>query len=206
VEDYVLGLDVAVDDPKGVDFVDGLTDLAHDEGDAGLVEGLGLLELVVELSPGAHLEDDVDVGHVVKAAVHLDDVGVVQEHLNLYLADKLLRYLLLVQQFLLNHLQRAREIRVLLPHQVHAPVLPVPELLYPDEVVDSHLARFWPHFLLEVKGSLQPVALKGGLDHLGSLHVDLIAVQERRSLPLSLGLFFKTVFFEEIAIFGQLST
>lgn len=43
----VLGFDIPVDDSKTVDLIDCLTDLAHDEGDAGLGERLSLFQLVV---------------------------------------------------------------------------------------------------------------------------------------------------------------
>ena len=47
----VFRFDVAVDDAEGVDFVDCLADLLHDEGYSRFWEWLCLLELVVELSP-----------------------------------------------------------------------------------------------------------------------------------------------------------
>ncbi len=114
MEHDVLGLDIAVDDLERVDLVDGLADLLHDGGHPGLWHGFGLLELVVELPAGAHLQNDVDVALVVEVAVHLDDVGVAQEQLDLQLPDELLRYLLLLKQSLLDHLKRAHETRATL--------------------------------------------------------------------------------------------
>ncbi len=52
---------------------------------------------MVKLPTCAYLQDDVDVETVVKAPVHLDDVGVIEEHLNFHLSDKLVSNLLLVQ-------------------------------------------------------------------------------------------------------------
>lgn len=104
MHNYIFGFDIAVDDVERVDLVDSLADLFHDEGDLGFREGLILLEVLVELPSGAHLQDDVDVCGVIQVAVHLDDVRVIQEHLNLELAHELLGQLLLVQQLLLYYL------------------------------------------------------------------------------------------------------
>lgn len=97
MEDNVLRLDVSMDDAQTMDLVDRLADLLHDEGNPGFGEGLSLLELMVELASSAYLENDVDVDRITEAAVHLDDVGVIQKHLNLHLSCKLVSYLLLVE-------------------------------------------------------------------------------------------------------------
>ncbi len=81
---------------------------------------------MVELPSRAYLQDDVDVELVVEAAVHLDDVGMVQEHLDLHLPRKLVSYLLLMQQLLLDHLQSAHEVAPPLTYQVHTPVFAIP--------------------------------------------------------------------------------
>ena len=39
-----------------------------------------------ELSSHSYLKDNVDVGGIFEAAVHLDDIGMVEEHLYLDLA------------------------------------------------------------------------------------------------------------------------
>jgi len=83
-------------DFQGVDLVYSLTDLTHDEGDSRLREGLWLLKLVVELSPSAHLQNNVYIRSIVEAAIHFDDVGVVEEHLDLDLADELVGYFFLM--------------------------------------------------------------------------------------------------------------
>lgn len=77
MQDYVLWFDVSVDDSEGVDFVDCVADLFHEEGDLGLGLGLGLLEVVVQLAACAYLEDDVDVLVIVEVTVHFDNVRVV---------------------------------------------------------------------------------------------------------------------------------
>ena len=87
-----------------MDFINCVTDLLHYEGYSGLCEGLSLLELMVELSPRADLKDNVDVEFVIETAVHLYDVWVVEEHLDLDLASKLIDYLLLTQKLLLDYL------------------------------------------------------------------------------------------------------
>lgn len=63
-----------------------------------------------QLAACTHLENDVDVLLVVKVPVHLDDVRVIEVHLDLQFPDKLLGYLLLFQQFLLDHFERAYEV------------------------------------------------------------------------------------------------
>jgi len=78
-----------------VDFVDGFADLLHDGRNFVLCHGLRLPQLVVELPSSAHLQDDVDVVLVIEVPIHFDDVGVVEVHLDLQLADELLCYLLL---------------------------------------------------------------------------------------------------------------
>ena len=100
---------------------------------------------MVELSSGSHFEDDVDVVGVVEAAVHLDDVGVVEEHLDLDLSGELVRDLLLPQQTLLDDLERADEVCVSLADQVDSTVLTVAELFDLDEIVNAYLTglRSW---------------------------------------------------------------
>lgn len=139
VEDDVLRLDVSVYDPERVDFVDSLADLSHDEGDPGLGQRLSLFELMVKLSSSPDLQDDVDVECIVEAAVHLDDVRVIEVHLDLHLPYELIGDFLLMKQLLLDYLQGADEVGRPLPYKVHSPVLAVAQLFDLDEVVNAHL-------------------------------------------------------------------
>lgn len=121
----VLRLDVSVNDTQRVDLIDCVADLLHDEGDARLGQRLCLLELMVELSACAHLQNDVDIGGIVEAAVEFDDIGMIEKHLDLHLSDKLVSDLLFMQQFLLDHLQGTDEISVSLSYQVYTAVFTV---------------------------------------------------------------------------------
>ena len=162
---------------------------------------------MVELPSGADLQNDVDVSDVVKAAVHLDDVGVVEEHLDLHLPYELLSDLLLVQQLLLDHLQGANEATVLLLYQIHPPVLAVPQLLDPHKVVDCDLAALLPAASGPVGQRSGLVALESRLDNLGPLHFGPVSAEERGDLH-ALGPVIEAILFEEVGIFmartGQL--
>lgn len=96
--DYdVLRLDVAVDDPMGVDFVDCLNDLLHDEGCPRFWKGQGFFDLMEELAAHSDLKNDINIGGVFKTAVHLDYIGMVEEHLDLNFPQELLSNFLLLQ-------------------------------------------------------------------------------------------------------------
>lgn len=97
MEYNVLGLDVSMDDAQGVDLVDRLADLSHHKGNPRLGEGLSFLELVVKLASSSYFKYDVDVDCIVEAAVHLDDVGMIEKHLDLHLSCKLISDFLLMQ-------------------------------------------------------------------------------------------------------------
>jgi hypothetical protein len=104
VQDNVLRLDISVDDPQRMDLVHGFTDLPHNEGDPCLRERLRLLELMIELPSSSNFQYNVDVDCIVEAAIHLDDVGMIQEHLYLDLTCELIGNFLLMQQLLLDYL------------------------------------------------------------------------------------------------------
>ena len=93
-----------MDNPQRVYLIDRLTHLLHNKGNPSLRQRLRFLQLMVQLPSGAHLQDDVYIGRIIEATIHLDDVGVVEEHLDLDLSDELLSYLLFMQQLLLYHL------------------------------------------------------------------------------------------------------
>jgi len=64
-------------------------------------EFLLLLDVAEETAALHILHDDVKVREVIEETVEFDDVGVVQEHLDLDLVDELLQHVL---HFLLRHL------------------------------------------------------------------------------------------------------
>lgn len=80
---------------------------------------------MVELSSRSNFQYNVDVAGIVEAPVHLDDVRVVEEHLDLDFAGELISDFLLLQQTLLDHLQRTHEVCISLANQVHPTVLTV---------------------------------------------------------------------------------
>ena len=97
-----------MDDLVFVHVVQGPADLADDVPGHVLGDSPPLLEVAVELARYAELHGQVDEGIVREEAVHLDDVGVVQEHLDLYLPQQLDRQLA-VDLGLLDLLQSAHQ-------------------------------------------------------------------------------------------------
>lgn len=69
---------------------------------------------MVKLPSCSNLQDDVYIVFIVEVAVHFDDVGVVEIHLDFQLSDKLLCNLLFFQQSLLYHFQSTHKTCILL--------------------------------------------------------------------------------------------
>ena len=164
---------------------------------------------MVQLSSGSYFQDDVDVVGVVEAAVHLDDVGVVEEHLDLHLSGELVGDLLLPQQTLLDDLQRADEVCVSLADQVDSTVLTVAELFDLDEIVNAHLSGLCSGWLpVESNHQLFVICLESGLYDQTSLHIVVASVQEGRSGPRHLLPFISSqpnsIFFIFVEIFKKL--
>jgi hypothetical protein len=116
--------------------------LLHNEGYPRFCKGLRFLELVIELSSSADLENDIDIKSVVEAAIQFNDIGMVEEHLDLNLPNELISDLLLVQQFLLYYLQRANKVGVALTHQINPSILPISELFQSREIFHAHFPCF----------------------------------------------------------------
>lgn len=87
-----------MDNFEWVDLVDRVTNLTHDEGNSGLGERLWFFELMVKLPTGSYFQNNIDIGCIIEAAVHFDDVGMVEEHLYFYLSYELVSNFFLVQQ------------------------------------------------------------------------------------------------------------
>ena len=79
-----------------MDLVDCLADLFHHKGNPSLGQGLSLLELMIQLTSCAYLQNDVDIDRIAETTIHLDDIRMVQKHLYLHLSCKLIGYFLLV--------------------------------------------------------------------------------------------------------------
>ena len=142
MEDNVLRLDIPMNDAQTMDLIDRLADLFHHKGNPGLGQRLGLLELMIQLPSCAYLQDDVDIDGITEAAIHLDDIRMIEIHLDLHLSCKLIRNFLLMKQLLLDYLQSTDEVSVSLLHQIHSSVLAVAQLLDLDEVFNTHLPLF----------------------------------------------------------------
>lgn len=104
-QDDVLWLDVAVQHFVLVQVAHCLQQVSHDEGGGLLGEGGSVLHQVVELPVAAHLHDGVDVLFVGEAAVVADDVGVLEESLQLQFAHDLSHHVLGHHLLLRNRLQ-----------------------------------------------------------------------------------------------------
>lgn len=147
MEDDVLRFDVSMYDPERMDLIDGIAHLLHDEGYPCLRQRLRLLELMVKLPSCSDLQNNVDVDCVVEAAIHLDDIRMIEEHLDLNLSGELICYLLFMQQLLLYYFKSAYEVAILLLHQIHSAVFATSQLFYLDEVINTHFfLRLWQVF------------------------------------------------------------
>ena len=83
MDDDVLGFYISVNDTIGVQLLDSRADLLHDVCSLEFGHGLTPLQLLVELSSRRKLKNQVDMVLVIEESEHLDDVGVVQELLDL---------------------------------------------------------------------------------------------------------------------------
>lgn len=95
---------------------------------------------MVELASCAYFQNYIDVCGIVEATIHLDDVGVVEKHLDLHLSYELICDFLLVQKLLLDYLQSADEVGVPLTNQVHSAILTISQLFYLHKIINTHLS------------------------------------------------------------------
>ena len=77
MENYIFWFYVSVNYFKRVDLVNSITYLTHDEGYSCLWERLRFFELMIELTSSSNFKNNVDVGNIIKAAIHFDDVGMI---------------------------------------------------------------------------------------------------------------------------------
>ena len=118
-EQYVLGLEIAVDDVQAVQVLHRPDHLAHVARSPPLVEPARLLEVAVELPPGRVLEDDVDPPVVEEEAVHPEDVLVPQVGVDLDLPPQLVDHRLVLDLLLGQHLQSHHHLGLSLARQIH---------------------------------------------------------------------------------------
>lgn len=124
MKDNVLWLDIPVNDPMGVQFIDSLADMPHNPGNPMLGHRLMFFELLEELPACAHLQNDIHVDRIVKKPEHFDDIGVVEVGLDLEFPDELLGNFLLPQQLLLHNLQSTNKVGFFFLGQIHLAILP----------------------------------------------------------------------------------
>ena len=87
-DDDVLRLEIPMNDAMTMDVANSLKDVAEDRYDLRLLQLLGLLDHLEQVAAGTVFHNEVDVLLIVEETVQLDDVWVVEVHLDLYLADK----------------------------------------------------------------------------------------------------------------------
>lgn len=157
-EHDVLGLDVAVQNLVPVHQPDSVEQVADDEGGGFFGEGLSAGDDVEELSVAAELHDDVEVLVVAEVAVDPDDVGVVEEALDLQLPHELHQEVVPQDPLLLDHLQPHDHPRPDLPGQEDASEL---ALAQPPDHLEALLREALPR-LLELGRGLGLAPEEGG--------------------------------------------
>ena len=88
LDDDVLRLEIPMNDAMTMDVANSLKDVAEDRYDLRLLQLLGLLDHLEQVAAGTVFHNEVDVLLIVEETVQLDDVWVVEVHLDLYLADE----------------------------------------------------------------------------------------------------------------------
>jgi hypothetical protein len=152
-EHDVFGLDVSMEYLVLVHESNRIQQVADDEGGGFFRESLSSGDDIEELSVAAELHDDVEVLLIAEAAVDLDDVGVVEEALDLQFPQKLHEKVVPDDALLLNHLQAQDHPRPDLPRQVNAAEL---ALAQPPDHLEALLRQ--PLLLLELGRRLGLVA------------------------------------------------
>lgn len=70
---------------------------------------------MIQLSPCAHLEDNVNVFFIIEITIHFDDIGMIEKYLNFEFSDELLSNLLLQNKFFLDYFECTYELWAFLP-------------------------------------------------------------------------------------------
>jgi hypothetical protein len=137
IEEQVLRLDVTVDNSLGVAVLEGGAELAHVlGGDLGSVPALGLAaEILVELTLGRELGDEVDTRRIVEVAVKTDDVRVSEVRLDLNFALELVLDAGPLELLLEHYLDSNDITRNVLTSKVHIAKLAVAEITTDLEVL-----------------------------------------------------------------------
>jgi hypothetical protein len=151
--------------------IDGFEEVADNERGTFFGEGFPGGDDVVELPVAPQLHDRVEVVLVAEEPVVLDDVGVVQEVLDLQLPDELHQQVVLQDLLLRHHLQSDDHPRPVLTRQEHVPEL---ALAQPPDYPETFLAG--PAFLrrFEAVGGFVLVAEEGGEGLLAAVGAQLL--------------------------------
>ena len=107
MDDYILWLDIAMNNAKRMYFVDCLTYLLYYWCYFILCHRLWSFKLMEELSACPYFEDNVDVILIIKISVHLDDIWVIKIKLDFEFSDELLDDIFFLDKLLLDHFQSA---------------------------------------------------------------------------------------------------
>jgi len=156
---------------------------------------------MVELTSCSDFQNNVNVCNIIKTSIHLDDVGMIEEHLNLDFSYELLCNLFLVKQFFLYYFKGTNEACIFLLDQVNSTILATPQLLDPDKIVHCDLGILWLATFRPVGETCSFIALKSRLHNLRSFHnIGFVPIEEGRDLKPFWPIL-KAIFFEEITIF-----
>lgn len=82
MQDYILRLDISVYNSQRVNLINRITYLFHQKGNFRLWQSLRLLEIMIQLPTSSHLKYDINILIIIKITIHLDDVWMVEMHLN----------------------------------------------------------------------------------------------------------------------------
>lgn len=88
-----------------MELLDSRTNLFHKGGYLHFWHWFTTFELLIKLPSDSDFQNDVDMLFIIETTVHLDDVGVIQVHLNFHFSDELIHNFLFSKHCLFNDLQ-----------------------------------------------------------------------------------------------------
>ena len=111
-----------MDDVKLMEVLHRQDHLAGVDGRSPLVELAFRLQDRVKLASSRVLKDDVDLLLIKEEPIHLQNVGMLQVRVDLYLPPQLVDHFFVLQLLLRQHLQSHDMLALPLPRQVDMPV------------------------------------------------------------------------------------
>jgi hypothetical protein len=117
----ILRFDVSVENFMPMHQRNGIEETADDKRRALLAQDCPGRHNVIELAVGAKFKQGIEVLFIREESIAFDDVGVVEERLNLYLPDELAQQILLNNLTLVHDLQGDSEVSIHLPCQINGP-------------------------------------------------------------------------------------